>query len=44
MEITSPSELPHGLYCELLVDLAVQVASLFVSDRGAVDILQELQE
>lgn len=29
---------------ELPVDLAVQVASPFASDRGAVDILQELQE
>lgn len=44
MEITSHSVLLCGLYLELLVDLAVQVASLFASDRGAVDILQELQE
>lgn len=44
MEITSHSVLLCGLYYELRRDLAVQVASLFASDRGAVDILQELQE
>lgn len=44
MEIASRSVLPCGLYRELQVDVAVQVASLFASDRGAVDILQKLQE
>jgi len=44
MEITSRSVLLCGLCCELLVNLVVQVASLFASDRGAVGILQELQE
>lgn len=44
MEIASRSVLLCGLCYELLVDLAVQVASLFASDRGAVDVLQELQE
>lgn len=38
MEIPRGSVLLCGLHCELLGDPAVQVASLFASDRGAVEI------